>query len=43
MSVGDAGQGVGEIGLGVEAVQFGGLQNGDHGSSAMAALIAAGE
>lgn len=43
MSVGDAGQGIGEVSLGVEAVQFGGLQNGDHGSGAMAALIATGE
>lgn len=43
MTVGDFGQHICEVGLRIDAVELGGLQDGDQGGGALPALITAGE
>ena len=41
--VGDAGEHLGQVGLRIEAVQFGGFDDGVDGGGALAAFLGAGE
>lgn len=43
MTVGNFGQNVCEVGLWIDAVELGGLEDGDQGCCAVTALVAAGE